>query len=217
MTALQQRRVKDFRLIHSFVFVSCVRFLLLGALSSHPPSDLVFEAPPTVRKLKVIYLPISWMTVNNILTWKKHLQRTLKKQKRKNQALLPNTAAPAFLIHPLRLLLLTPPPVLSAAGWPLTSHTDCKHFSFWQPLLHSRIPKQSSVSEEEPEAAAMAKASYGYYRSTIFLAMFVGYTLYYFNRKTFSFVMPSVMQEVKLDKDDLGRTVYFFFQSGTLI
>ncbi|XP_056139560.1 glucose-6-phosphate exchanger SLC37A4a [Lampris incognitus] len=50
----------------------------------------------------------------------------------------------------------------------------------------------------------MAKAEYGYYRSTIFLAMFFGYTLYYFNRKTFSFVMPSLMQEIKLDKDDLG-------------
>ncbi|MCJ8740222.1 hypothetical protein PDJAM_G00056380 [Pangasius djambal] len=50
----------------------------------------------------------------------------------------------------------------------------------------------------------MAKSGYGYYRTTIFLAMFVGYTLYYFNRKTFSFVMPSVMQEIKLDKDDLG-------------
>uniref|UniRef100_I3JD83 Solute carrier family 37 member 4a n=1 Tax=Oreochromis niloticus TaxID=8128 RepID=I3JD83_ORENI len=50
----------------------------------------------------------------------------------------------------------------------------------------------------------MATSRYGYYRSTIFLAMFVGYTLYYFNRKTFSFVMPSVMQEIKLDKDDLG-------------
>ncbi|KAE8592431.1 hypothetical protein XENTR_v10018756 [Xenopus tropicalis] len=45
---------------------------------------------------------------------------------------------------------------------------------------------------------------YGYYRTVIFSAMFVGYTLYYFNRKTFSFVMPSVMQEIKLDKDDLG-------------
>uniref|UniRef100_A0A3Q2YE15 Major facilitator superfamily (MFS) profile domain-containing protein n=1 Tax=Hippocampus comes TaxID=109280 RepID=A0A3Q2YE15_HIPCM len=33
------------------------------------------------------------------------------------------------------------------------------------------------------------KTSYSYYRGTIFLAMFVGYTLYYFNRKTFSFVM----------------------------
>ncbi|XP_069566540.1 glucose-6-phosphate exchanger SLC37A4a isoform X2 [Brachyistius frenatus] len=50
----------------------------------------------------------------------------------------------------------------------------------------------------------MATASYGFYRGTIFLAMFVGYTLYYFNRKTFSFVMPSLMQEVQMDKDDLG-------------
>ncbi|KAI2656050.1 Glucose-6-phosphate exchanger SLC37A4 [Labeo rohita] len=50
----------------------------------------------------------------------------------------------------------------------------------------------------------MAKSGYGYYRTTIFLSMFVGYTLYYFNRKTFSFVMPSVMQEITLDKDDLG-------------
>ncbi|XP_036419480.1 glucose-6-phosphate exchanger SLC37A4a [Colossoma macropomum] len=50
----------------------------------------------------------------------------------------------------------------------------------------------------------MAKSGYGYYRTTIFLAMFVGYTLYYFNRKTFSFVMPSLMQEITLDKDDLG-------------
>lgn len=56
----------------------------------------------------------------------------------------------------------------------------------------------------------MATASYGYYRTTIFLAMFVGYTLYYFNRKTFSFVMPSVMQEIKLDKDDLGMRRFVF-------
>lgn len=54
----------------------------------------------------------------------------------------------------------------------------------------------------------MATASYGYYRATIFLAMFVGYTLYYFNRKTFSFVMPSLMQEITLDKDDLGTSHY---------
>lgn len=56
----------------------------------------------------------------------------------------------------------------------------------------------------------MATASYGYYRGTIFLAMFVGYTLYYFNRKTFSFVMPSLMQEIKMDKDDLGMTLLIF-------
>lgn len=55
----------------------------------------------------------------------------------------------------------------------------------------------------------MARAGYGYYRATIFVAMFVGYTLYYFNRKTFSFAMPSVMQEIQLDKDDLGMPSCF--------
>ncbi|NXK15863.1 G6PT1 protein, partial [Arenaria interpres] len=45
---------------------------------------------------------------------------------------------------------------------------------------------------------------YGRYRAVIFAAMFVGYTLYYFNRKTFSFVMPAVMAEVPLGKDELG-------------
>lgn len=59
----------------------------------------------------------------------------------------------------------------------------------------------------------MATASYGYYRATIFLAMFVGYTLYYFNRKTFSFVMPSLMHEIKLDKDDLGTCSCFHSSS----
>ncbi|XP_061660279.1 glucose-6-phosphate exchanger SLC37A4b isoform X1 [Syngnathoides biaculeatus] len=50
----------------------------------------------------------------------------------------------------------------------------------------------------------MGGTSYGYYRVTIFFSMFTGYMLYVFNRKTFSFVMPSVMDEIKLDKDDLG-------------
>ncbi|XP_044525558.1 glucose-6-phosphate exchanger SLC37A4 isoform X2 [Gracilinanus agilis] len=50
----------------------------------------------------------------------------------------------------------------------------------------------------------MVARSYGYYRTVIFSAMFVGYSLYYFNRKTFSFVMPSLVEEIVLDKDDLG-------------
>ncbi|XP_061606692.1 glucose-6-phosphate exchanger SLC37A4-like [Phyllopteryx taeniolatus] len=50
----------------------------------------------------------------------------------------------------------------------------------------------------------MGATGYGYYRVTIFFSMFIGYMLYFFNRKTFSFVMPSVMDEIKLDKDDLG-------------
>ncbi|XP_055404296.1 glucose-6-phosphate exchanger SLC37A4 isoform X3 [Bubalus kerabau] len=50
----------------------------------------------------------------------------------------------------------------------------------------------------------MAARGYGYYRTVIFSAMFGGYSLYYFNRKTFSFVMPSLVEEIPLDKDDLG-------------
>ncbi|XP_045432139.1 glucose-6-phosphate exchanger SLC37A4 isoform X1 [Pipistrellus kuhlii] len=50
----------------------------------------------------------------------------------------------------------------------------------------------------------MAARGYGYYRAVIFAAMYGGYSLYYFNRKTFSFVMPSLVEEVPLDKDDLG-------------
>lgn len=54
-------------------------------------------------------------------------------------------------------------------------------------------------------ASTMAAQGYGYYRTVIFSAMFGGYSLYYFNRKTFSFVMPSLVEEVPLDKDDLGE------------
>uniref|UniRef100_A0A3Q3F8Q0 Glucose-6-phosphate exchanger SLC37A4-like n=1 Tax=Labrus bergylta TaxID=56723 RepID=A0A3Q3F8Q0_9LABR len=50
----------------------------------------------------------------------------------------------------------------------------------------------------------MGVSGYGYYRTAIFFCMFIGYSLYFFNRKTFSFVMPSVMEEIELDKDDLG-------------
>lgn len=52
--------------------------------------------------------------------------------------------------------------------------------------------------------STMAAQGYGYYRTVIFTAMFGGYSLYYFNRKTFSFVMPSLVDEIALDKDDLG-------------
>uniref|UniRef100_A0A8C5EV14 Solute carrier family 37 member 4b n=1 Tax=Gouania willdenowi TaxID=441366 RepID=A0A8C5EV14_GOUWI len=50
----------------------------------------------------------------------------------------------------------------------------------------------------------MGATGYGYYRAVIFICLFIGYSLYFFNRKTFSFVMPSVMEEITLDKDDLG-------------
>ncbi|XP_036450954.1 glucose-6-phosphate exchanger SLC37A4b [Colossoma macropomum] len=50
----------------------------------------------------------------------------------------------------------------------------------------------------------MGATGYGYYRTVILISMFLGYLLYYFNRKTFSFLMPSVMEEIELDKEELG-------------
>ncbi|XP_062870556.1 glucose-6-phosphate exchanger SLC37A4b [Trichomycterus rosablanca] len=50
----------------------------------------------------------------------------------------------------------------------------------------------------------MGATGYGYYRSVIFTCMFLGYLLYYFNRKTFSFLMPTVLEEIELDKEELG-------------
>ncbi|XP_060106421.1 glucose-6-phosphate exchanger SLC37A4 isoform X2 [Heteronotia binoei] len=47
-------------------------------------------------------------------------------------------------------------------------------------------------------------AGYGFYRAVIFAAMYGGYCLYYFNRKTFAFVLPALMRDVPLAKDDLG-------------
>lgn len=52
----------------------------------------------------------------------------------------------------------------------------------------------------------MGATGYGYYRTVIFTSMFLGYLLYYFNRKTFSFLMPSVMEEIELDKEELGES-----------
>lgn len=62
----------------------------------------------------------------------------------------------------------------------------------------------------------MAAKSYGYYRGAIFTCMFVGYALYFFNRKTFSFVMPSVMEEIELDKEDLGEIPIVCLELGLL-
>ena len=38
-----------------------------------------------------------------------------------------------------------------------------------------------------------------------FASMYVGYTLVVLNRKSFSFALPAIMTEGKLDKGDLGQ------------
>ena len=40
---------------------------------------------------------------------------------------------------------------------------------------------------------------------TTFASMYLGYTLVVLNRKSFSFALPAIMHEGKLDKGDLGE------------
>lgn len=46
--------------------------------------------------------------------------------------------------------------------------------------------------------------SYNYWRIRILYSMFVGYALYYFTRKSFTFAMPDLAQELHFDKTQLG-------------
>lgn len=74
---------------------------------------------------------------------------------------------------------------------------------------HYNTEKQQTIAQlclcVCSDRTIMAAKSYEYYRVAIFLCMFMGYALYFFNRKTFSFVMPSMMKEIELDKEDLGE------------
>ena len=45
---------------------------------------------------------------------------------------------------------------------------------------------------------------YHYWRLRILYSMFVGYALYYFIRKSFTFAMPGLIQELGFDKSELG-------------
>jgi OPA family sugar phosphate sensor protein UhpC-like MFS transporter len=48
------------------------------------------------------------------------------------------------------------------------------------------------------------KKQYKYWRLRIFMGMYVGYIFYYFSRKSFTFAMPALMQDLGFDKSDLG-------------
>lgn len=48
------------------------------------------------------------------------------------------------------------------------------------------------------------KTEYNYWRWRIFYSMFIGYALFYFTRKSFTFAMPAMIQELGFDKAQLG-------------
>ena len=59
----------------------------------------------------------------------------------------------------------------------------------------------------EIEDESEVKTTYKYWRFRIFYGMFIGYVFYYFTRKSFTFAMPSIMQELGFEKTDMGILV----------
>jgi len=57
---------------------------------------------------------------------------------------------------------------------------------------------------QEIQGEDAVKASYKYWRFRIFYGMYIGYVFYYFTRKSFTFAMPSLMQELGFEKSDMG-------------
>jgi MFS transporter, OPA family, sugar phosphate sensor protein UhpC len=57
---------------------------------------------------------------------------------------------------------------------------------------------------DEIQDQAEVKTLYHYWRIRTLYSMFVGYALYYFTRKSFTFAMPGLIEDLHLDKADLG-------------
>lgn len=57
---------------------------------------------------------------------------------------------------------------------------------------------------EEIQDAATVKKEYRYWRVRIFYTMFIGYVFYYFTRKSFTFAMPALMNDLGFSKAQLG-------------
>ncbi len=67
-------------------------------------------------------------------------------------------------------------------------------FSIFKPPAHA----------EEIRDSEEMKKDYKYWRIRIFYSMFIGYAFYYFTRKSFTFAMPTLMQDLGLTKSELG-------------
>lgn len=68
-------------------------------------------------------------------------------------------------------------------------------------LLKLLKPAPHIPQIEDPEKV---KSEYKYWRLRILYSMFVGYAFYYFTRKSFTFAMPGLIQELNLEKSQLG-------------
>jgi MFS transporter, OPA family, sugar phosphate sensor protein UhpC len=60
------------------------------------------------------------------------------------------------------------------------------------------------VSLPERQDQARIEIDYKYWRIRIFYSMYIGYAVYYFTRKSFTFAIPNISAELSLDKASLG-------------
>ncbi len=65
--------------------------------------------------------------------------------------------------------------------------------------LFKPAPYKEEIADPE-----VVKKKYKYWRLRIFSGMYIGYIFYYFSRKSFTFAMPALIQDLGFDKSDLG-------------
>jgi len=63
---------------------------------------------------------------------------------------------------------------------------------------------RSAPHQDEIKDQGQVKKSYGLWRIRVFYSMFLGYVFYYFTRKSFTFIMPSLMADLGMTATDLG-------------
>lgn len=68
-------------------------------------------------------------------------------------------------------------------------------------VLNVLKPAPHAPEIQDQEAV---KQNYKYWRWRVFYGMYVGYIFYYFTRKSFTFAMPALMQDLGLQISDLG-------------
>lgn len=64
--------------------------------------------------------------------------------------------------------------------------------------LKPELPENTIENTDE------IKAKYRYWRMRIFYSIYIGYAMFYFTRKSFTFSMPALMNDLGFDKADLG-------------
>ena len=68
-------------------------------------------------------------------------------------------------------------------------------------ILNFLKPAPHRKEIDDPE---VVKKEYRYWRLRVFYGMYIGYVFYYFTRKSFTFAMPALMQDLGFDKTQLG-------------